>query len=135
MKYWLKSLWRTKNANWHAFPNTLLCRGAVEFLGFGFFYAPSHIAYYAVKMVLLCRGRGLHRSSSLSYHAETLNQWRVKWFERHGWWPESLFFLNLGFHCVNATMQIAWITCNMESKLCKTEILICQVLMLKFCPT
>ena len=34
------------------FTNPLLCRRAVELLGFGFFYAPPHIAYYTVKIYI-----------------------------------------------------------------------------------
>ena len=118
------SLWRTKNANWHVFPNPLLCRGAVEFFGFWFFYDPSHIAYYAVKIYIkkpiqsewgdTWRGWGVHRSSSLSYHAsETLNQCRVKWFDKHGWWSESLFLYSR-FHCCksNNVYRLNHVTCN-----------------------
>ena len=59
-------------------------------------------------------GGGLHRSSSLSYHAsETLNQCQVMWFERHGWWPESFFF-NLRFHCCKCknVYRLNHVTCN-----------------------
>ena len=31
------------------YSNPLLCRRTVEFLGFGFFYAPSHIAKFILK--------------------------------------------------------------------------------------
>ena len=49
MKYWL-TLMKDKERKLTFFSNPLLCRGAVEFLGFGCFYAPSHIAYNAVKI-------------------------------------------------------------------------------------